>query len=662
LLERGTILAGYRVDGVVGEGGMAVVYRATQLSLDRVVALKVIAPELGDDPSFRARFKREGQLQAGLDHEHIVPVHEAGESEHGLFLAMRLIAGPTLKDLILSGQLDPRRSLRLLAQVARALDTAHQAGLIHRDIKPQNILIGKDDHAYLADFGLTKALDDTARLTGTGQFLGTIDYVAPEQIQGEPPVAASDCYSLTAVLYECLTGRVPFVGQSEAAVLHGHLVQPPPRVTDARPELPAAMDEVIAAGMAKDPAARPPSATELLRAAAKALASGSPNASSRAQPTKQSPQPDGDGGAQTTRVPGRGAAVGPSEPPALKVPLGVTRSAEAPAEAPSSLTPDRDAPVAAAARPTTSVGALAGVVGVLAAIAVAAGFLIGHSGTKTASVRFTNSATVGHLQLRYPSGWQLSSTLPAVPGMSFGEPLMLGPTPSVAGLMAGEVANASGPTLLPASFRSLLGSALPAAEPVDLSGIEAYRYEGLRVRGLNGTLTIYAAPTSAGVATVACWDSTNEGRAFQVECAHVAATMHLAGVKSYPLGPDPGYAGLLSAAFTQLHAASSGPLAQLPAASSASAQAQAEQQLAAAFSRSSADLSGAAVSPMVREAHKTLVGVLRQLAEGYSHAAAAARSGNSGTYRSASREVGAGYTALTKALRDLRALGYTLGS
>ena len=157
MLEEGTIVSGYRVDGMLGEGGMGAVYQATQLSLNRVVALKLLAANLGNDPGFRARFEREGQVQAALDHDHIVPVYEAGQSEYGLFLAMRLIAGPTLKQLILDGSLDPRRSVRLLAQVAHALDAAHRAGLIHRDIKPQNILIGERDHAYLADFGLIKA-------------------------------------------------------------------------------------------------------------------------------------------------------------------------------------------------------------------------------------------------------------------------------------------------------------------------------------------------------------------------------------------------------------------------------------------------------------------------------------------------------------------------
>lgn len=279
--QRGTIVAGYRIDGVLGEGGAAVVYRATQLSLNRVVALKLLNTELSSDAGFRARFQREGQLQAALEHEHIVTVYEAGETEHGLFLAMRLIPGPTLKQLILERRLDPSRSLRLLGQVAEALDKAHEAGLIHRDVKPQNILIGPDDHAYLADFGLIKGPEDAPRLTGTGQFMGTIDYVAPEQIQGEPATAASDCYALAGVLFECLTGEVAFDRPTDAATLHAHMVEPPPRVSEWRPDLPDEIDDVIARAMAKDPGARPSSATELIREAAKALASaeaGSPPA------------------------------------------------------------------------------------------------------------------------------------------------------------------------------------------------------------------------------------------------------------------------------------------------------------------------------------------------------------------------------------------------
>jgi len=285
---------------------MGAVYEATQLSLNRVVALKLLAPNLSDDPGFRARFEREGQVQAALDHEHIVPVFEAGQSEYGLFLAMRLIAGPTLKQLILDGDLDPRRSLRLLAQVAYALDAAHEAGLIHRDIKPQNILIGKGDHAYLADFGLIKAPDE-ARLTGTGQFIGTIDYVAPEQIQGDPATPASDCYALTGVLYECLTGEVPFPKPSEAATLHAHVMSPPPTVSERRPDLPPALDGVIAQGMAKDPWSRPSLATELIQAASRALSSSASLLAPPAPADGRDGAAERDARVQTTKVPAVGA-------------------------------------------------------------------------------------------------------------------------------------------------------------------------------------------------------------------------------------------------------------------------------------------------------------------------------------------------------------------
>jgi serine/threonine-protein kinase len=278
---------------------MGTVYRATQLSLKRPVALKVLAFELSNDPGFCARFEREGQVQAAVDHEHIVSVYEAGQTEYGMFIAMRLIEGPTLKDLIFTGELDPRRTLRLLAQVAHALDAAHEADLIHRDVKPQNILIGQGDHAYLADFGLIKAVDDHGALTGTGQFIGTIDYVAPEQIQGDPATATSDCYALAGVMYECLTGQVPFLRPNEAATLHAHMLQPPPKLTEVRPDLPPEIDDVIAHGMAKDPAARPATAVGLIMEAQRALGSWSPHKDSQVHQASRGVSSDRD---QATRV------------------------------------------------------------------------------------------------------------------------------------------------------------------------------------------------------------------------------------------------------------------------------------------------------------------------------------------------------------------------
>jgi serine/threonine protein kinase len=665
---------------------MGVVYRATQLTLERVVALKLLSTDLGDDAGFRTRFQREGQLQAGLDHEHIVPVYEAGQSEHGLFLAMRLIDGPTLKDLILTGVLDPRRSIRLLGQVAHALDAAHRAGLIHRDIKPQNILIGKGDHAFLADFGLIKAPDEAARLTGTGQFIGTIDYVAPEQVQGDPASAVSDVYALTGVLYECLTGEVPFPRPNEAATLHSHVVQPPPRVSERRPDLPAALDEVIARGMAKDPAARPASASEVIMAAARALASAPAQALS-SPPSTDHPAAAGAVEGQTTRL--RATAPTSSTPALERRDDGAAnrqaatvlssapapeRSARAPDLDPEASTPQLEPPardlehlelvepeqeLAPAERRSLTAGPV--VLASLAAAAVVAGFLIGHSSVRGVLDGFTNSAAVNRLQLRYPSTWELSSALSVVPGMSFAEPLVLTRTPSTRGLTAGMVSDASGPTLLSPSFRARLIGGLPPGDPVRLGATQAYRYIGLRIRGLAGALTLYTAPTSAGVATIACWSATGVDRAFQADCGRVAATLRLVGASSYPLGPSPQYAQLLSTTFQQLRSAVRAPLARLKGRSRGSDRASSEQQLAGAYAGAAGSLASVAVSPVVRDVNGAMVAALRRCADGYARAAAATTSGGGAAYTGAAAEIQAASTAMNGALQGLASLGYTLG-
>jgi hypothetical protein len=268
--DTGRTIAGYRIDEVLAAGGMGVVYRATQLSLGRTVALKVLAQHLTSDAEFRARFRREAELQAQLEHPHIVPVYEAGESDDGLFVALKFVEGTDLRRLIELGTLSAERALRILVQVASALDAAHEAGLVHRDVKPQNVLVDGRDHAYLADFGLTKGTNGH-RLTRTGTYLGSLDYVSPEQVRGEPVTGASDRYALAAVLYECLVGEVPFPRDTEAALLYAHVSEPPPRLTERRPDLSPELDSVIARGLAKGPSERYPTAADLVRAALAAL-------------------------------------------------------------------------------------------------------------------------------------------------------------------------------------------------------------------------------------------------------------------------------------------------------------------------------------------------------------------------------------------------------
>ena len=208
ILEPGAVIGGFRVTTVIVVGGMAVVYSAEQLSLGRRVALKVLASQLTQDEEFRERFRREGQHAAALDHPNIIPVYDSGEADGHLFLAMRLVEGSTLAEIIGPNGLTVSQTIDLLQPIADALDAAHDAGLVHRDVKPQNILVTERGHPFLADFGVAKS-PHLHGLTDTGRFVGSANYASPEQIKGDPLTASSDLYALAGVLYQCLTGRVP---------------------------------------------------------------------------------------------------------------------------------------------------------------------------------------------------------------------------------------------------------------------------------------------------------------------------------------------------------------------------------------------------------------------------------------------------------------------
>ncbi len=236
---------------------MGVVYRATQLSLERTVALKVIAPELTGDADFRERFKRESRLAASIEHPNVIPVYEAGEADELLYLIMRYVPGTDLRQLIDDeGTLEPGRAARIVAQVADALAAAHGRGLVHRDVKPANVLLagkGVADHAYLTDFGIAREVQATGGLTKTGMVVGTLDYIAPERIQDGPGDGRSDVYALGCVLYETLTGSVPFPRDSDVPKMYAHLSEPPPSARDVRPDTPEKFAQVALRAMAKDP-------------------------------------------------------------------------------------------------------------------------------------------------------------------------------------------------------------------------------------------------------------------------------------------------------------------------------------------------------------------------------------------------------------------------
>ena len=260
----GSELHGYRLEALIGRGGMGVVYRAHDPRLKRDVALKLLAPELAEDRAFRDRFLRESELAAALEHPNVVPIHDVGETDGQLFIVMRLVEGRDLRALLREGgKLEPWRALELSSQVAAALDAAHEGGLLHRDVKPSNVLVDRRDHAYLADFGLTRRLSDPSVLLEHGLSFGTPAYVAPEQIRGGEVDGRADQYSLGCVLYECLTGEHLFPRSTEAAVLFAHL-------EEAAPATPG-LESVLPRALAKSPADRYESCASLVDAARNAL-------------------------------------------------------------------------------------------------------------------------------------------------------------------------------------------------------------------------------------------------------------------------------------------------------------------------------------------------------------------------------------------------------
>ncbi|MFG2503181.1 serine/threonine-protein kinase [Streptomyces sp. NPDC048441] len=282
----GAQIAGYRVEGEIGRGGMAVVYRARDLRLDRTVALKLLAPELARNDTFRQRFTHESRVAAAIEHPHIVPVFEAGETDGVLYIAMRYVPGLDLRHLLdRAGPLPVGAALRIAAQVASALDAAHDHGLVHRDVKPGNILVAKGtdsdhpEHVYLTDFGLTKKSLSLTGFTTVGQFVGTLDYVAPEQISGRPVDGRCDVYSLACVVHETMAGGPPFQRDDDMALLWAHQYDKAPLLTEIRPDVPEALDGVLAKALAKSPEDRYGSCLEFvsaLRAAATGSADGHP--------------------------------------------------------------------------------------------------------------------------------------------------------------------------------------------------------------------------------------------------------------------------------------------------------------------------------------------------------------------------------------------------
>jgi predicted Ser/Thr protein kinase len=353
----GTPFGRYQLIELLGSGGMGEVWRAHDTAIDRTVALKMLLPHFAKDPDYEKRFRREARAAARLDDPHVVPIHDVGEIDGRLYVTMRLINGVDLQTLLNNGPLDAPRAVYIIEQIASALHTAHQAGLVHRDVKPSNILLAHNDFAYLIDFGIARATGDTA-LTSANTTIGTWAYMAPERFNTGESDPSSDVYALACVLYQCLTGELPFPGSTLEQVAVSHMVMPPPTPSKDRATIPPAMDGVIATALAKQPTDRYPSAVQMAAAARQAIT----DPRGQTQPPPPAPL-----GQSTPDLP-----VGPYPPPTQPW----QSSGESPA-APAHFG-GPPTPPAAKRRPRVLIGALAGVVLLIVAGVVAGTVLTRH--------------------------------------------------------------------------------------------------------------------------------------------------------------------------------------------------------------------------------------------------------------------------------------------
>jgi serine/threonine protein kinase len=644
-LRPGEILADYEVEAVLGGGDTGAVYRARQLSLERTVALKILSVELAGDAQLQERFRVEAGRAARLDHPNIVPVFELGEAEEMLFLAMRFVDGVTLSDSLVSGDMTPRETLHVLQSIGAALDAAHDVGLVHRDIKPENILISAGGHPYLTDFGIAKRSVATGTTKARG-FLGSTGYAAPEQINGDEVTRATDIYALTGLLFRCLSGRAPFEHDTESSLLRAHLEADPPRFEDLGFEVPEALEDLIAHGLAKRAEDRFVTAGSLMDEAEWAL-SLLPDGALDEVSLPLNPLPDG----ALDEVPL------PLSLPDAWEPVESTEDRPKPRAAGDRVRPR---PGAGSVLPSRSFGArphafprAGALVAAAALLCAVAGFVAVGSGGGADE----REITIGQLRLQYDASWNAAAA--SLPGLRLAttEGLVRAEGTSEGKLAAGVVSEpGSGLGPAPKELRARWKERV-APKRVRLGDAEAYAYRAPLKQ--EGTQLSYFIPTEQHYLAVACETPASDDADFVRACEAVVASASVAGDAARPVGPSAAVAEKLEAAMSKLRS-DRRRHARLLNSRSATARARGARMLARSHRSFARGLRSGPVPLQDRAGIERIAASGAALARAFDQMAAMAKRKSYRAYDKARVRLAAADRGLRSAIAGLKALGYAL--